>query len=418
MVVALLSGAFSLATGESPAALQPKTAGQFGQFDDSPCDEWRGVPPNDAAADAPMSCGVMWYLHVPKTGGTTMMHHLHSHAEEYGWKYADMWKMRIPKQETNPLYSPHHWKTWNMTEEWKVVLDEREQPKPKLIVHHHHNVPGLGDSYMLNQVLSPMAQALTSKGCEFRFTTVLREPVSELKSLMLFRKVKSGDYITKVQENADAMSKYLIWNFHTQVCASAVALGCHASDALWPALLSRSAPPRLAQWPKEYSQPGEATPVRSAELLKKAREILIHFSLVGRTEELDSFIRHTNLMLGWPADLHTDAWVTGSETGQRAESDFTEYELDDEQIEATKQANKVDSHLYHTYCQASTSDMFLGHRASGMQLVNWMLLQSGNASTADTGAQPFRGEVDGQDSDPLYKLAQVAQRLSSLAVAA
>ena len=67
-------------------------------------------------------------------------------------------------------------------DEWKVVLDELEQPQPKLIVHDHHNMPGLGDSYMLNEVLSPMARALQGKGCELRFTTVLREPVSELKS--------------------------------------------------------------------------------------------------------------------------------------------------------------------------------------------------------------------------------------------
>tara|TARA_B110001452_G_scaffold6737_1_gene6117 strand:+ start:444 stop:1115 length:672 start_codon:yes stop_codon:yes gene_type:complete len=221
MVVALLSGAFSLAVGESPTALQPEADGQFSQFDDGPCDEWRGVPPSDETAEAPMQCGVMWYLHVPKTGGTTMMHHLHTHAEEYGWKYADMWKMNIPPEEQNPLNTPHHWKTWNMTDEWKVVLDELEQPQPKLIVHDHHNMPGLGDSYMLNEVLSPMARALQGKGCELRFTTVLREPVSELKSLMLFRKVRSEDYITKVQENADAMSKYIIWNFHTQVGASA-----------------------------------------------------------------------------------------------------------------------------------------------------------------------------------------------------
>ena len=101
-------------------------------------------------------------------------------------------------------------------------------------------------------------------------------------------------------------------------------------------------------------------------------------------------------MLGWPADLHTDPWVTGNETGQRATSDFTEYEPNDEQVEATKQANKVDSHLYHTYCQASTSEMFMHRRASGMQLVNLMLMQGANVTTGEARARaqtcvwPFR----------------------------
>lgn len=132
---------------------------------------------------------------------------------------------------------------------------------------------------------------------------------------------------------------------------------------------------------------------------------------MGRTEELDNFIRHSNLMLGWPADLHTDPWVTGNETGQRAASDFTDYEPNDEQIEATKQANKVDSHLYHTYCQASTSEMFKHRRASGMQLVNLMLMQGANVTTGE--ARPR--DADRQDSDPMRELAQVARRLSAAA---
>lgn len=136
---------------------------------------------------------------------------------------------------------------------------------------------------------------------------------------------------------------------------------------------------------------------------------------MGRTEELDTFIRHTNLLLGWPADLHTDAWVTGNETGQRASADFTEYEPNEEQVEATKQANKVDSHLYHTYCQTSTSEMFMHRRASGMQLVNLMAAQLSNASVGEARAQPSLRSAGQPEADPIRELAQVALRLSRAA---
>ena len=41
-------------------------------YDDSPCEKWTGVPETDKDAEPPMKCGVLWYLHIPKTGGVSV----------------------------------------------------------------------------------------------------------------------------------------------------------------------------------------------------------------------------------------------------------------------------------------------------------------------------------------------------------
>ena len=159
-------------------------------YDNTPCEKWTGVPDNDVDAEPPMKCGVLWYLHIPKTGGTTIMHHFHDLHERYNWQYANMWKLQVPPNEKGPPGSPYHWAAWNTTKKWtNVVLPELAQPQPRLIVHAHHNMPGLGDPYMFNQVLMPMKKSLEAKGCELRLATALREPVAEVVSLMLFRQV-------------------------------------------------------------------------------------------------------------------------------------------------------------------------------------------------------------------------------------
>ena len=74
-----------------------------------------------------------------------------------GWRYANMWKNPVPAEERGAPGASHQWATWNVSKKWiNVVLDELKQPKPKLIVHAHHNMPGLADPYMRDVVLRPM----------------------------------------------------------------------------------------------------------------------------------------------------------------------------------------------------------------------------------------------------------------------
>ena len=276
-------------------------------YDDSPCEKWTGVPETDKDAEPPMKCGVLWYLHIPKTGGTTIMHHFHDLHERYNWQYANMWKLQVPPNEKGPPGSPYHWKAWNTTKKWtNVVLPELARAQPRLIVHAHHNMPGLGDPYMFNQVLMPMKRSLEAKGCELRLATALREPVSEVVSLMLFRQIPFEEFIPRMEENSDAMAKYILWNYHTQ-------------------------------WPLEY-QRGTTPNANGVKLLQRSRELLSKFSLVGQTENLNQFIHYINLALGWPTSDVPRPWVTGSMKHTRA---FTPYKPSAQMLERVKVGLRV-----------------------------------------------------------------------------
>ena len=308
-------------------------------FDDRPCDEWTGTAA--ASAEPLLTCGVLWYLHIPKTGGTTLMRHFHANKGRNGWRYANMWKNPIPEEERGAPGSSHQWATWNVSKEWThVVLDELSRPKPKLIVHTHHNMPGLGDAYMQDAVLRPMAQSLRSKGCEIRFVTVLREPVAEIVSLMLFRHVPQSEFIKDVEKNAEATSKYIMYNFRTQ-------------------------------WPQMYRF-GLPTQDQGEQLLLAGQDILHNFSLVGRTEQLDAFVAKVNVMLGWPASLTAAPVRTGrqdQESDAETRSSWVPYEPNATQLARVREANIFDSLLYHSFCTSNSSMLGDRRRAGATSLV-------------------------------------------------
>ena len=226
-------------------------------FDDSACSRWTGLPESDADAEPPMECGVLWYLHVPKTGGTTMSHYFESQHELHGWQYANMWKLPVPRNERGELHDPVVWTGWNTSAQWQVALDALAADKPKLIVHSHHNMPGLSEPYMVEQVLRPMARSLKQKGCDLRFATMLREPVAEVTSLLLFGKTPKEKFTSKMLKWTDAMAKYVVWNYY-------------------------------AQWPEELSKEGAVTRAQGEELLAQSRAVLSKCGAASRTVALTS----------------------------------------------------------------------------------------------------------------------------------
>ena len=121
-----------------------------------------------------------------------------------------------------------------------------------------------------------------------------------------------------MEENSDAMSKYILWNYHTQ-------------------------------WPLEY-QRGTTPNANGVKLLQRSRELLSKFSLVGQTENLNQFIHYINLALGWPTSDVPVPWVTGSMKHNRA---FAPYKPNAQMLQRVKDANVVDSLLYHTFCSKS-----------------------------------------------------------------
>ena len=79
-----------------------------------------------------------------------------------------------------------------------------------------------------------------------------------------------------------------------------------------------------SQWPEEYPTEGALPKAAGLQLLGWSRDILSNFSIIGRTEELDDFVRSINQALGWPLEQRAEAQNVGTEDRQR--SDFERYE--------------------------------------------------------------------------------------------
>jgi len=322
------------------------------EYDDSACDEWCGLPQGESTH---MKCGLFWFLHVPKTGGTTLASWLKERAEMHGWSYANMWRLSLNETEKGPMDSEVHWRTWNQSIQWQHhVLQELKRPRPHIIVHDHHQMPGLGNRFLREEVLKPMARELAEKGCEMRFATSLRDPVSHSMSRIRNEFATEGiheRFMNFSKANSNSMAKYVVYNFQTQ----------------WPANL------------KTFS----LQPQADEDLLADASEILSTFDLVGRTEDFEAFFTHIRSTLGWEGSKLPEAENSHDDYLQRAIDAKMESILGGSEVsEATAKAlqlamkrdvsrqtqnntlwahesaalrthNAIDSRLYHQFCASS-----------------------------------------------------------------
>jgi hypothetical protein len=284
---------------------------------------------------------VFWFLHVPKTGGTNLASFLKERARLHGWSYANMWKLNLSKEERSDDHEVR-WRTWNVSNQWQNnVAAKLKADKPKIIIHDHHLMPGLNNPYMQEHVLGPMARDLQRKGCELRFATILREPIGHAMS-----RVRNEFATQSVHERfnqfssqmSNSMAKYVVYNFASQ----------------WPEAL------------REY----RVQPQIDEDLLKNSSIILANFDLVGRTEELDEFVRHVRLTLGWEGTVlrgedknsHQDyvtreieeTLKTATSTQEAAKELMRISNLDntlwDEEERTLREHNALDSRLYRQFC--------------------------------------------------------------------
>ena len=208
----------------------------------------------------PLECGVLWFLHISKTGGETVRHHLHGHARKHGWSYVDLYTRMLP-------HSLRRGGRWEVEHAVHTLARHLNTSKPKVVVHQHDGVGGFGD-YFLDRVLRPLSCRFRAegRGCEVIAITVLREPTARIISQARSDNLPLDIFPAYARAHANFQTKYTLFT---------------------------------TDWRVESLFQGNASVETS--LLEPALSVLSHFELIGRTEDLAHFISVVDERMGWMA---------------------------------------------------------------------------------------------------------------------
>jgi len=137
------------------------------------CSRWCGLAPRFQAlaeSHGVLQCGVIWFMHIGKTGGSTVTSLLRKLSMQTHWSFVDFWDW-----QRNPKWQ------WNASQEWHEICKLISERQPHLLVHHHHFVPGVLDPSLMAW-LEALRGHLQAQDCQLVVSTVLREPVSRALS--------------------------------------------------------------------------------------------------------------------------------------------------------------------------------------------------------------------------------------------
>ena len=264
------------------------------------CKNWCGLP--QAQDLRPMQCGVLWFVHISKNGGSTTWDYLKRNAAVNSWKTAEI------GAPAYALGGPKQWR-WNESDGWRDAQQEMDQKEPKLIVHWHARAEGNG--YMMRNHLPQVACEMQAKGCDFQMATMLRDPVDHVTSEMGNQKMNPSVLRSHVATFSNSQVKSLLFN-----------------DA--------------ENWPSAYKQ-GDAN--ADIQLIAPASSMIKDFALVGQVEAMGPALHALQQTLGFaePPDGHQF-------TSPSAEAPLA---LFDEDISLIRDSTEVDHLLYNTLCSTA-----------------------------------------------------------------
>ena len=243
-----------------------------------------GVHATHRALDATgeLKCGVLWFLHIPKTGGDTVKGSLKSWSRSYKrhkkfsassrWTYVDLYQ-----KTCEPGLNSTNMEDWAAAPSWQRVLTELAQPKPRIALQSHHCSPSV--AALLPQ-LEQLNVTLQAKGCGLHLVTVLREPVSHTVSRMHYKNYNLNMSGHKETTHAEFQAR-LASRFNHQVTSFINIADTYLLCAFGDSLCSRGLL-------KDKTVPLES----------KTADVLAKFDLIGTTHSLAAFLARLATLVG------------------------------------------------------------------------------------------------------------------------
>jgi hypothetical protein len=301
-----LPAASAVAMAPLPQALD--AGGAVAGHQGGVCKNWCGLP--KAQDVRPMQCGVLWFVHISKNGGSTTWDYLKRNAAVNHWKTAEIGAPAFA------LGGPKQWK-WNESDGWRDAQLEMRQKEPKLIVHWNARAEGSG--YMMRNHLPQVACEMQAKGCDFQMATMLRDPVDHVTSEMGNQKMTPSVLQSHVSTFSNSQVKSLLFN-----------------DA--------------ENWPSAYKN-GDAN--ADIQLIAPASSMIKDFAIVGQTEAMGPALKALQQTLGFSESSVQQLSAPSAEAPVM---------LLEEDIALIRDSTEVDHLLYNTLC-STTQCSSNGHGA-------------------------------------------------------
>eukprot|EP00928_Gymnodinium_smaydae_P091464 TRINITY_DN75174_c0_g1_i1.p1 TRINITY_DN75174_c0_g1~~TRINITY_DN75174_c0_g1_i1.p1 ORF type:complete len:379 (+),score=50.26 TRINITY_DN75174_c0_g1_i1:85-1137(+) len=232
--------------------------------------------PSNAIAS---SCGVVWFYHVPKCGGSTYKQYLDAQQGTL-INFMSHYDKRLYWSNPGPN---------GLQAQLQSIDDAMQRMRPGrgyVSVHHHHAAPGL--EFMLSNI-SQYREQVRAKGCTFILATILRKPMDRMISSFFYDfhgdTHDAEDFRFNMEKRVLASEKF----DNRELRYLINGWGCEDPDS--PE--RRTCPPHDVDLPRRGLLDGK--------VLKRGLKLLDAFDIIGITSGMAQFIKAVDHRMGWQA---------------------------------------------------------------------------------------------------------------------
>ena len=196
---------------------------------------------------------------------------------------------------------------------------------------------------MLCQAVPPISNVLRAKGCKLVRSTTLRDPVARTASAAYYRGVAQVCTLASAHKPKGPSYKLNTCS-HWQANYSSWVASRDGSNGMVRWLLHGN-PPTAGRERFAAAAAAAGRPLTDEGQLRWVTEVLSHFDLVGRTEQLAGFIAAARAVLGWPLFAAPLAAKNPTPPSNR-------YALSPAERRWTEQHTSLDASLVDHFCAA------------------------------------------------------------------